>query len=168
MSVAASRLARGYKNALNTEVTSRIWACCRRASSGGSLSVAEILNSVKLGSLNIQDAEKLLISQAASQTAVTSTTTRDTLQSFANLDHTRSLRTGFPEVVFAENKTPQQVAMILDDMARNVNETIQQQLASSSSRDESKKFFEEFSTSILATRYVAKLSGRYTNRSRWK
>lgn len=47
----------------------------------------------------------------------------DILKSFANLDHGRSKRTGFPEAVFAEGKTPQQVASILDDMARSVNES---------------------------------------------
>jgi pyridinium-3,5-biscarboxylic acid mononucleotide synthase len=31
---------------------------------------------------------------------------------FANLDHHRSLRTGFPEVIFAQGKTPDQVAEI--------------------------------------------------------
>lgn len=39
------------------------------------------------------------------------------LQAFANIDHRRSQRTGFPEAVFAEGKTPEQVARILDRMA---------------------------------------------------
>lgn len=46
------------------------------------------------------------------------------LQSFANLDHSRARRTGFPEAVFAEGKTAEQVASILDDMARAVNESV--------------------------------------------
>lgn len=45
------------------------------------------------------------------------------LESFANLDHGRSQRTGFPEAVFAEGKTAEQVGKILDDMARNANES---------------------------------------------
>jgi hypothetical protein len=44
------------------------------------------------------------------------------LESFANLDHDRSARTGFPEAVFAEGKTTEQVAAILEAMAGKVNE----------------------------------------------
>uniref|UniRef100_A0A7S1B8T7 phosphoribosylaminoimidazole carboxylase n=1 Tax=Corethron hystrix TaxID=216773 RepID=A0A7S1B8T7_9STRA len=40
------------------------------------------------------------------------------LSSFANLDHDRQSRTGFPEAVFGQTKTPVQIAAILDDMAR--------------------------------------------------
>lgn len=43
------------------------------------------------------------------------------LESFANLDHTRQKRTGFPEAVFAEGKSPLQTAAILDDMAKNAD-----------------------------------------------
>lgn len=49
----------------------------------------------------------------------------ETLEAFANLDHTRAKRTGFPEAVFAAGKTPYQVATILDDFARNINEQVQ-------------------------------------------
>jgi NCAIR mutase (PurE)-related protein len=62
------------------------------------------------------------------------------LRSFANLDHHRSKRTGFPEAVFSESKTPEQVAKILDDMARSVNE-----LSEHDSQD-------QVATAILATR----------------
>ena len=41
----------------------------------------------------------------------------DGVQSFANLDYRRAERTGFPEVVFAQGKTPKQVAQILDSLA---------------------------------------------------
>jgi NCAIR mutase (PurE)-related protein len=37
---------------------------------------------------------------------------------FAKVDHHRSLRTGMPEVIFAESKTPAQVATIFAHMAR--------------------------------------------------
>ncbi len=37
----------------------------------------------------------------------------DELSQFANLDHERSARNGLPEVVYAESKTPEQVALIL-------------------------------------------------------
>lgn len=96
--------------------------CLRHGSRRSMSSIAEILASVKSGSLSIKDAQKL-IQDPAKEVAVMSP--GETLQSFANLDHTRSLRTGFPEVVFAETKTPRQVAMIMDDMARHVNETIE-------------------------------------------
>ena len=36
---------------------------------------------------------------------------------FANLDHHRVLRTGFSEVIFCENKTPQQAAVIFERLA---------------------------------------------------
>ena len=37
---------------------------------------------------------------------------------FAKLDHHRALRTGMPEVIFAESKTPAQVAAIFAHMAK--------------------------------------------------
>ena len=37
---------------------------------------------------------------------------------FAKLDHHRPLRTGMPEVIFAERKTPGQVAAIFERMAQ--------------------------------------------------
>ena len=36
----------------------------------------------------------------------------EVLDGFANLDHHRLLRTGFPEVIFAQGKTPEQVVEI--------------------------------------------------------
>lgn len=36
---------------------------------------------------------------------------------FAHLDHHRALRTGFPEVVFGQGKTPEQVAQIVERLA---------------------------------------------------
>lgn len=65
----------------------------------------------------------------------------DILESFANSDHGRTRRTGFPEAVFAQGKTPKQVAMILDDMARHVNEMVGNE--------------NSVATAILATRYVS-------------
>ncbi|MCU0519894.1 MAG: nickel pincer cofactor biosynthesis protein LarB [Anaerolineae bacterium] len=42
-----------------------------------------------------------------------STLPYEAVEGFAHLDHHRSLRTGFPEVVFAQGKTPDQVVAIL-------------------------------------------------------
>jgi len=75
-------------------------------------SLTDILLQVQSGQLSIDQAKHRL------QTAPD-----ETLQSFANLDHARSKRTGFPEAIFAAGKTALQVASILDDMARNVNDT---------------------------------------------
>lgn len=41
------------------------------------------------------------------------------LLDFANLDHHRSLRTGFPEVVYGENKDSEQISVILKKMMRH-------------------------------------------------
>ena len=38
---------------------------------------------------------------------------------FANVDHHRSLRQGFPETVFGAGKSPEQVARIVESMAKN-------------------------------------------------
>lgn len=38
---------------------------------------------------------------------------------FANIDHHRALRRGFPEVIFCQNKTPEQVVMIMEKMSQN-------------------------------------------------
>ena len=65
--------------------------------------------------MTVLQAKDLITSAESSDKAV---------QSFANLDHYRAQRTGFPEAVFAQGKTPQQVASILDSMAAHVNETL--------------------------------------------
>jgi NCAIR mutase (PurE)-related protein len=100
-------------------------------------SLESILEQVRQGTLQPVQAEALIRNVAdASQTP------EDTLKSFANLDHSRSSRTGFPEAVFAAGKTPDQVARILDDMARNLNEQIRAGTIDDSQR------------AILATRLV--------------
>src|SRR5206468_9209860 len=38
---------------------------------------------------------------------------------FANIDHHRSLRQGFPEVVFGAGKSPEQVRLIVESMYKN-------------------------------------------------
>ena len=64
------------------------------------------------------------------------------LETFANLDHDRTSRTGFPEAVFAEGKTSEQVALILEAMAGKVNEKARENDTNDRIR------------AILATRYV--------------
>lgn len=80
-------------------------------------SLTEILRLVETGKLGADEAESMIHRQP-------SASPDDTLRSFANLDHSRSHRTGFPEAIFAEGKTPTQVAKILDDMALNVNQQL--------------------------------------------
>lgn len=38
---------------------------------------------------------------------------------FANIDHHRALRTGYPEVIYGENKTPQQIVKIMEELAKH-------------------------------------------------
>jgi pyridinium-3,5-biscarboxylic acid mononucleotide synthase len=80
-------------------------------STSSSNSLTAILRQVQSGQLSIDQAQHRL-----------QTSPDETLQAFANLDHARSKRTGFPEAVFAAGKTAAQVASILDDMARHVND----------------------------------------------
>lgn len=112
---------------------------CRTASNS---SIPNILAAFKNGKVDAEEAESRILSSMTSLSH-TSNSTEETLRYFANIDHSRSFRTGFPEVVFAETKTPKQVAMILDDMARHVNELVD--------RTEMDAQLPE-STTILATR----------------
>lgn len=111
---------------------------CQHTFNASLSSLSDILSSVKNGTMSPSEAEELISSNnAATESA------DDTLRYFANLDHTRSFRAGFPEVVFAETKTPRQVAMILDDMARHVNKLLE---------DKSSDTKLPETTAILATR----------------
>lgn len=89
----------------------------RRCLSTHTPSILSILEQVKNGDLDPHIAESQIVK-------ATNSSPEDALKLFANLDHTRSSRTGFPEAVFAEGKTSEQVAKILDDFARNLNEEI--------------------------------------------
>lgn len=101
-----------------------------------SSSLMDILRSVQEQKLTIEQAAERI---SSSMNRKESHDTDILLESFANLDHGRSKRTGFPEAVFGEGKTATQVAAILDDMARHANE-------SSSSNNQ------EAPNAILATR----------------
>ena len=85
-----------------------------------SSSISDVLTLVQEGKLSVADAEGIIKRVPSPASGAT-----ETLQSFATLDHGRSRRTGFPEVIFAENKSAEQVAQIFDDMARNVNEQVE-------------------------------------------
>jgi NCAIR mutase (PurE)-related protein len=98
----------------------------RRLLSTDTQSLGYILEKVRDGSLQPSQAEELIKKNEVDP--------EDTLKSFANLDHYRARRTGFPEAVFAAGKTPEQVARILDDMARSLNEQIKKGTATGSQR----------------------------------
>lgn len=94
---------------------SRLAGCISRYRCSSSSSIASILAEVESGTLSASDAESLLQKKQPNNVS---------LESFANLDHGRTQRTGFPEAVFAAGKTAPQVAAILDDMAKHVNDAV--------------------------------------------
>ena len=120
---------------------SKVLACRRQLSAvrkiGSSITVLEILQNVQAQKLSPDSAAEMLSLLPPQNNASSSHDIN--LQSFANLDHERSKRTGFPEAVFAQGKSYDQIEKILDDMARHVNESIYEKN-------------ENVSTSILATR----------------
>lgn len=92
-----------------------------------------ILQQVQDGTLSV---DKAVLQLSQSNNAATS------IASFANIDHDRYARTNFPEVIFAQSKTPFQVASILDEMA-------EEQIAKATSQEQKR-----YVPPILATRYV--------------
>jgi NCAIR mutase (PurE)-related protein len=89
------------------------------------LTIKEIFSNIQNGTISLEQAETILtLRSIASDTQRKGNQQNDEqiLSSFAELDHDRSMRTGFPEVVYGEGKTVRQIALILDDMAKRVNE----------------------------------------------
>jgi hypothetical protein len=90
----------------------------------------QVLSNHKDGLITMEEAETLLNLQSTDATGteisqvLEQQNNEQILQSFATLDHYRSIRTGFPEVVYGEGKTAGQIALILDDMAQRVNNKI--------------------------------------------
>jgi len=127
---------------------------CRQYSSTGVRSTVNdtdlgwILNQVSHGKLTPSESELIIRRQFETGLSSESSKSESTLspdellKSFAQIDYTRSSRTGFPEAVFGAGKTPNQIAMILDDMARHFNEKV-------AKRDGS---IENCERAILATR----------------
>ena len=107
----------------------RLHLATRRSFSSTSTSaqdVLEILRKVEEGQLSASAAESLLSSTTRVAKASSSAPSdMDALESFANLDHKRTKRTGFPEAVFSEGKTAKQIRDILDDMAKHVNTAVE-------------------------------------------
>lgn len=107
--------------------------------------VLEILRKVEEGRLSASAAESLLSSTCVAKASSSAPSDMDALESFANLDHKRTNRTGFPEAVFSEGKTAKQIRDILDDMAKHVNTAVESGDASVAEK------------AILATRVNGKL-----------
>jgi pyridinium-3,5-biscarboxylic acid mononucleotide synthase len=68
--------------------------------------IRELLEQVRRGDLPVEDAVGRL-----------RTLPYEAVGDFAHLDHHRALRTGFPEVVFGQGKTPEQVVQIVHRLA---------------------------------------------------
>ena len=126
---------------------------CRKYSSTGIRSVMSdtelrrILEQLSDGTLTLSESEAMIRRQSDKDLSSSSRSESilspdEILKSFADIDHTRSSRTGFPEAVFGAGKTPNQIALILDDMARNFNEKVA----------ESNGVIENSERAILATR----------------
>ena len=69
--------------------------------------VKDILEKLSSGELSIQEAEKQVESYFFSDLG------------FANVDHHRSKRQGFPEVIFGQNKTTEQVVSIAENILKH-------------------------------------------------
>ena len=91
------------------------------SSSSSSLSsLEEILELVSQGKLSPHDASTQMQQRLGTdQSSEKTPTDWNLVQSFAKIDHGRSKRTGFPEVIFAQDKTAEQVHAILDHMAKH-------------------------------------------------
>jgi hypothetical protein len=115
-----------------------------------------LLERIRDGTLSPEEACRLI--QQNSEISQKGLSSESTLEQFANLDHDRAQRTGFPEAVFAQGKTADQVAFILDDMAQRRRNLISSALHSSSAdgpdpSDPSSPSSPLEANAILATRY---------------
>ena len=66
-----------------------------------------ILERLRSGEMDIEEAEKLVESHFYGDLG------------FANVDHHRSSRKGFPEVIFGQNKSTEQVVRIAEEIVRH-------------------------------------------------
>ena len=72
-------------------------------------SLHQLLQSVAKGGISVDDAAKSLINMSIEDI------------NYAHIDHHRSLRKGFPEVIFGQGKTEDQITGIMDKMALQEN-----------------------------------------------
>jgi pyridinium-3,5-biscarboxylic acid mononucleotide synthase len=76
----------------------------------GASSLDDVLNQVKEGSMDVKEAKTLLSSFEDI--------------GFAKVDHQREDRTGFPEVIFGEGKTVEQMIDIIESLKKNTNRVL--------------------------------------------
>jgi pyridinium-3,5-biscarboxylic acid mononucleotide synthase len=76
----------------------------------GATSLDDVLNRVKEGSMDVKEAKTLLSSFEDI--------------GFAKVDHQREDRTGFPEVIFGEGKTVEQMIDIIESLKKNTNRVL--------------------------------------------
>jgi NCAIR mutase (PurE)-related protein len=69
----------------------------------------QLLDSVAAGQTSVEDAARKLKNIACEDI------------NFAHIDHHRSLRKGFPEVIFGQGKTPEQITAIMEKMRSQEN-----------------------------------------------
>ena len=84
--------------------------------------ISELLQKVSDGSCSVDDALKSLKHMPS-----------ESLE-FACIDHHRHLRTGFPEVVFGENKSDEQIAEIMDRMMKGTSVSLATRVSSEKAR----------------------------------
>lgn len=101
-------------------------------------SLLDVLSKVRDGTMSPLIASNII-------TNASGKSSESILDNFSNLDHERSRRTGFPEAIFAEGKTKEQVFRYMEDMAIVVNHAL---------KNESDKAQTARPQAILATRYV--------------
>ncbi len=76
----------------------------------GATNLDDVLNQVKEGKMDIKEAKTLLSSFEDI--------------GFAKVDHQREDRTGFPEVIFGEGKTVEQMIEIIESLKKNTNRVL--------------------------------------------
>lgn len=108
-----------YSVKVASQSTSSRFSSLKRPFSNDS-QLQDILENVSSGKLSPNQALTLIndFGTATNNNNIGGDKDTERLQSFVRIDHERSHRTGFPEVVFAQGKTSIQVCKILDNMAK--------------------------------------------------
>ncbi len=92
------------------------------------IKLQEILEKLKSGTLGIEEAEKQVESYFFSDLG------------FANVDHHRSKRQGFPEVIFGQNKTTDQIVKIAENILEHESTVLATRLSTGALDVLSRKF----------------------------
>lgn len=90
--------------------------------------IQDILKKLNSGKLSVQEAEKQVESYFFSDLG------------FANVDHHRSKRRGFPEVIFGQNKTPEQIVSIAENILEHESTVLATRLSTEAQSALNQKF----------------------------